>query len=91
MELRPSGEVVMTRAAWKGGKWSQHGRRLRFVLDPPYVRSAARRMADPSLATPLEQEYVVRLSADNETLTLTRVGIPNYPVQQFRRMPEAQP
>jgi len=91
MELLPSGDVVMTRAAWKGGKWSQQGTRLRLVLDPPYVRSAARRMADPSLTAPVEQEFVFRLSADNETLMLSRVGIPNDTVREFHRMPAAKP
>lgn len=86
MELLASGDVVMTRAAWKGGKWPQQGKRLWFVLDPPYVRSAARRMADPALTAPVEQEFDFRLSADNNTLMLVRKDVPNYPVQQFRRL-----
>jgi hypothetical protein len=42
------------------GAWSQAGKKLTLLMEPPYVKSAARRASDPSLTEPRETSYDVR-------------------------------
>ena len=64
LALKEGGEATMTydRAGVpaRAGTWSQAGKKLTLLMEPPYVKSAARRAADPTLTEPREQSYDVR-------------------------------
>jgi hypothetical protein len=87
MELKSGGDVqILTRQSERGGKWSQQGKTLRLLMDPPPVRSAARRAANPQLTQSSEQIYEFSLAADNDTLTVRRTDQgQGSPPQTFQR------
>lgn len=87
LDLRSGGEVVMTYGRSGGGGvgsrgaepregvWSQRGQTLTLRMDPPYVKSAARRAVDPRLTEPREEEYDVR-TVNESRLILHRKNTP---------------
>jgi len=64
LALKEGGDATMTYdlagVPARLGAWSQAGRKLTLLMEPPYVKSAARRAADPRLIEPREQSYDVR-------------------------------
>ena len=64
LALKEGGEASMTYdrpgVPARVGAWSQAGKKLTLLMEPRYVKSAARRAADPSLTELREQSYDVR-------------------------------
>lgn len=79
IDLQGGGDVVIVYPDRpndpRKGTWSQAGKTLTLRMEPPYVKSAARRAADPSLTQPREELYDVR-SVDALRLILHHADTP---------------
>lgn len=71
LQLKDSGDVVITGGRSESGRWSQEGNRLRLLLDPPPQRPSARRPANAPAPEPVERVYeIASLSPDRNMLLL---------------------
>lgn len=85
LDLQADGAAVRTSRSQTMGEWCQQGATLTLLMNPPEVRSAARRQADPSLSEPREEEHLI-LQLDEQRLVLRSAELLTAPHLVFERV-----
>jgi len=84
LDLQSGGDVRRVGGGESTGEWSQHGTTLVLRMNPPAVKSAARRAANAALAAPRDEIYEI-LNLDDQTLIVRRTDPPGQGNIAFQR------
>jgi hypothetical protein len=84
LDLQSGGDVRRGGGGESTGEWSQHGTTLVLRMNPPAVKSAARRAANPALTAPRDEFYEI-LNLDDQTLIVRRTDPPGQGNIVFQR------